>query len=265
MIGNRETRNQKILSTPLETGKKSKKQKGFTLMEILVVMAVFLVSVVIIVDVFLLSLRSQRQTSQRQQVTANLRYVMEMISRQVRTSEIDYGYGSSAVPYSELHLIDQEKNNFVYYSAGGEVKMKVDGQESALTSLDDVVVTNLDFYVDPVTNPFSEERCNYSLRPNNTGCLNNNISCTVNDDTGRSGFCCCTDNADCSSQNCDMSRESKDMYTAYCASGSGGICLPFNRQPRVTIVIGFKSAGVKAEEQKMIYLQTTVSSRVYKR
>ncbi len=262
MIGNRITKKQENPSTTLGAGKKTRKQGGFTLMETLVVLAIFSILGIAIIDVFLLSLNSQRQASYRQKTLANLRYVAETIARRVRTSQIDYDDHSYTGQDQALYLKDSEGDNeFAYYldKTTGEVKMIANNQESSLTDSNEVSITNLTFFIDPVTNPFVEEHCNDSSQPN--GCLGTN-DCTVEDDSGLTGFCICNPNSDvqlsCATKYCD------DPALGG-ADDSLGLCLPFNVQPRVTIVLGFQSKGTKAEDQKQIYIQTTVSSRVYKR
>ncbi|MBI3290670.1 prepilin-type N-terminal cleavage/methylation domain-containing protein, partial [Candidatus Falkowbacteria bacterium] len=151
-----------------------KSGKGFTLMEILVVMAFFAVLVVVLVNVFLLALRAQRQAAFRQETLDNLRFISETITRQIRNSQIYYydpndpqspeydidGEAGISGPEQELHLIDGEGNNYVYYLDVGEIKVAINGEESKLTTISDVTVVKLLFFIDPETNPFIEERCN---------------------------------------------------------------------------------------------------------
>jgi len=239
----------------LFTGQETRNKFGFTLIEVLVVLGLFSILSVIIINVFLLSLGSQRQASFRQKTLANLRYVMEIVGRQVRISEIDYSSFNYTGDDQSLYLIDQEGDSYIFYLADGEfgrkeIKMSVNGQESFLTSGAEVDIVNLSFIVDPVLSPFIEERCNQDS--GSTGCSSSSSGCTVNDPGNEylAGFCQCTTENDCpKTQNCS----------------DPGLCLPVNYHPRVTIVLGFESVGLKVEEQKLIYLQTTASSRVYKR
>jgi len=226
---------------------------GFTLIELLVVLGVFSVFVLIITNIFILALSSQRQTAARDQVLSNLRYITESISQRVRTSEINYDYYNNRAqsgiqyPETELALKDQDGNDIRYYAKAGELKMSVNGQEASFTNSWEVKIIKVVFYVNPPTNPFVEEKCNGALMP--TGCQPS-ATCTLNEGQFKTGYCSCQSNSDCATKNCD--------------SGEG-VCLPLNIQPRVTIDLAFQSVGVKAEEQKTIYLQTTVSSRIYKR
>jgi len=235
-------------------------RKGFTVMEMLIVVALFAMLGVVIVNVYLLSLSAQRQTVSRQNTTANLRYVVESIARQIRTGEVDYTAtylddGAMGIQGSEkeLFLKDSEGNSFAYFVQGGELLVSYNGQVSKLTNISEVKVIDLAFYIDPPTDPFFEERCNDGLAL--TGCLATAPTkpvCTINDATTneRLGFCQCTSDIQCASQHCDA---------------SSGVCLPLNRQPRVTIVISFEATAVREIEVKRLYLQTTIASRTYQR
>ncbi|MFA6255507.1 MAG: type II secretion system protein [Patescibacteria group bacterium] len=243
MTGDKKTRNQEI--------KKSRNQLGFTLMEVLVVLGIFSILGVLIIDVFLLALQSQRQVSARQKTLSNLRYVIEDMARQVRTSEIDYASYTGGVieqPATQLVLIDQEGKRVVYELIDNEeIQLTVDTESAPVTNPTEVKVEKLSFYINPITDPFYSERCNGPQGSN--GCLNN-LECTINESADEVGFCICSLDSDCATKNCD-DQES--------------LCLPFNQQPIVTIVLGFKSVGPRLEEEKVIYLQTTAVSRVYKR
>lgn len=233
-----------------------KNQRGFTLIEIIVVLGIFSMLVVVILNVFILVMRSQRQAAFRQETLSDLRYVVETISKQVRTSEIDYSF-----PYdkdldagingaeNELYLKDADGNIFAYYLQNGELFSSVNGQISNLTKADEIKIVSLSFYISPSTNPFTEERCNDGLTV--SGCRST-ILCTVNDDKSefKTGYCICSNNQDCATNNCDAAE---------------GVCLPPNIQPRVTMILGFETVEVKPEDIKRIYLQTTVASRIYRR
>lgn len=229
-------------------------------MEMLIVVALFAMLGVVIMNVYLLSLSAQRQTVARQNTTANLRYVVESMARQIRTGEIDYTAtyrddGAMGIQGSEkeLHLRDADGNSYAYFVWGGELLVSYNGQVSKLTNLSEVKIVDLAFYIDPPTDPFLQERCNDKMSP--TGCLATapiKPECTIDDVdvTERLGFCQCDTNDQCASQNCDA---------------ASGVCLPLNGQPRVTIVISFESTAVRDIEMKRLHLQTTVVSRTYRR
>jgi len=227
------------------------------LVEILVVLGIFAILGTLIVDVFILALHAQRQTSFRQKTLSNLRYVMEVMTKQIRTSEIDYDYYGGLLELKEntLALVDQSGKKVRFWLTGGGIKLLIDQngvtEESLLTNFEEIKVVRLYFYVNPLTNPFLAEQCNQD--DGLTGCSAASAGCTVNDpaDIYLSGFCRCSQNNHCQkSKYCDLAE---------------GLCLPFNDQPRVTVILGFESQAERIEEQKRIYLQASVSSRVYKR
>lgn len=67
-----------------------KKATGFTLIEILVVVAVFSVTILIATSVFLLATSAQRRTTLAQKLQGDIRYALETIARDVRYGTIDY-------------------------------------------------------------------------------------------------------------------------------------------------------------------------------
>jgi len=260
----------------LGNNRKKIERAGFTLLEIVVVLAIFSILAVIVTDVFMLTLKAQRQTVKRQTTAATIRYVVETIARQIRTSEIDYTAYASGInnPANTLILRDQNGTQYQYATANGKAIVTVTTGGSApavtqadLTNPDDTTIIRLNFYITPVADPFSDERCAGTTALN--GCQPTAKSCTVTDESAaQNGFCCCQAAADCATGYCDFSSGAHQAYTQYCASGPsepGGLCRPANQQPRVTIVAAFESLGEKPEERKTMYLQTTVGSRIYKR
>lgn len=257
----------------------TRNKSGFTLMEILVVLAIFSLLSIVIINVYLLTLKSQQQASLRQKTLANLRYVMETIAKQVRTSEINYlAYPDETIisPVDELYLINELGQEIEYSLLTGQIKFVVSKkgavEEAFLTDLREVWVTKFNFYISPITDPFSEEeRCDEDsdCEDTSSGCSVFRVCvggskagqpCSKNEDClppdgscpaiPVTGFCICSEDSECQTLYCDLDE---------------GLCLPFNQQPRVTIVLGFQSQGVRPEDQKTIYLQTTISSRVYRR
>ena len=226
---------------------------GFTILELVVVLAIFSILGLVIINVYLLSLRAQRQASYAQQTTSVARTILETIAQQVRTSEIDYSaYGGTITgPQSSLALI-KNTQALSYSLVNGQIEATLDGRSVPLTQTNLFSVDELTFYISPPTDPFDEERCNDGnvLVGEPTGCQLG-VACTANDSTNiLTGFCLCGSDSDCRTGICDPDE---------------GLCVPINQQPSVTIVFGVTSAGVLAEDRQTIFLQTTVVSRMYKR
>ena len=80
---------------------KSKLRRGgFTLMEIVVAMSLFVVSSMLLVDIFTITQKTQIKLSGQTRVQADARYVMEILSRYARNYMIDYQY-----------IVDQEETD----------------------------------------------------------------------------------------------------------------------------------------------------------
>jgi prepilin-type N-terminal cleavage/methylation domain-containing protein len=252
-----------------------KNPAGYSLIEILVVVGIFSTLSLVTTNIFLLSLQSQRQTSARQLALSELRFVTDSLTRQIRVSEIDYQEDLAAADRyfrdtdsgiagaeKELHLIDASGDKYGYYltgTSGGQLMLNHNNVEYPLNDTRYLKVIRLQLYINPPTNPFniSLDRCNGNNNP--TGCVSG-ATCSVSNNSGNyEGFCGCQkpvqlppvpDPNLCASNNCDPASLK---------------CLPFNFQPRVTIVLGFQTISNKPQEQKTIYFQTTASSRIYKR
>lgn len=230
-------------------------KSGFTLIETLVVLGVFTLLTVLIINVFLLSLQSQRHASARQEAISNLRFAIESIAHEVRTKEINY---DQPIDDQTLNLRLGDSDMVTYsLNSFGEIEVNTNGQVATLNDANEIVVFELQFLVDPPNDPYAEERCNV-----NADCVSD--SCTVNepgDKDFKSGFCNCTDTvaaSDCSPVvgNCtaDVNRPGVNL------------CLPFDRQPRVTIAVAFQPILKSGRQETVpVYMQTTISSRVYKR
>lgn len=108
---------------------KSKFNEGFTIVELLVAVAVFSIVVMVVSGVFVSSVGSQRKNINNQEVLDNARFVLEAVGRSVRQSDITTadGTGSTlvvnhpikgAITYSLDDTAGQVLENGVGLSAG---------------------------------------------------------------------------------------------------------------------------------------------------
>lgn len=189
-------------------------KKGFTLVEMLVVLAVFSVVTVVIVDIFMLASRAQRRTLAVQKIQSDARYSLEAMSREIRMDMVDYAYYGGTVneiPSETLALRDQDDNRIIFkksneYCPAGTtdcIVVSIDGGSNweSITA-PGINVDDLKFYIDPAVDPFLQN----------------------------AGFTYDSDN-----------------------------------QPRVTVTLVTRGAGGLSDEEKTVYLQTTVSNRIYRR
>jgi prepilin-type N-terminal cleavage/methylation domain-containing protein len=101
------------------------KNKGFTLIEILVVLAIFSVFVVLATDLFLTINRVQRETRVSERLLSESRYVLETISNEVRRGAIDYiAYGDPVDP--EDAIITPNEELIVITENAEQIRIKKD-------------------------------------------------------------------------------------------------------------------------------------------
>lgn len=195
--------------------------RGFTLMELLVVLTIFSTVVVASTDIFLLANKSQRKIFGLEKAQADARFTLEAITREVRTGRIDYAYYASrgtplGVPDTELALVDTSNETIRFkVSDSGTAALcanaastpcllvTIGTNPAAAITPKGVAVRNVRFYVSPTTDPMQ-----YNV-------------------------------------------------------GTGAYAI--NQQPSVTVVMALETRGDRVGEQSVIYLQTTATSRQYKR
>ncbi len=114
------------------------KKFGFTLVELLVGMAVFSLVIGIAVNLFAASLRNQRKSIAIQNVQDNGRYLMSFVAKEVRMSEIRTSDGASAI----LYIYHSEQGDITYVFTGTQIT-----RNGEAISSDEVQVQGM-FYID---------------------------------------------------------------------------------------------------------------------
>ncbi len=145
--------------------------KGFTLMELLVVMSLFTTVVLIASDIFLLSNRASRKVFGLERTQADARYTMEAITREIRTGVLDYAYyagrGSAiGTPEPELALIESDNTPIKFkVSDSANAGLCADANSSpcllvtvgaaspAAVTPKNVAVISAKFYISPDVDP----------------------------------------------------------------------------------------------------------------
>lgn len=143
-------------------------RRGFTLMELLVVMGLFSVTVMIATNIFMLSSRAQRRVLAITAAQADLRYALEAMVREARMGQIDYAAyaasGGVAIPANRLVIKgpsgDQEtfflSNNPTVCPTGITkcLALTVDGSAPQALTTAGLEIDSLVFYVSPQADPF---------------------------------------------------------------------------------------------------------------
>jgi type II secretory pathway pseudopilin PulG len=140
-------------------------QSAFTLIEILVTMAIFITAITTVSAIFTFSNRTQRKTQAIQKTQADARFAMEVMAQQIRRGSIDYAdatYGGtiSNNPQDVLVLRDANDNQIWFkkkdFSGRDAVAMSEDGVSWIDLTPPDISVDILKFYLSPSTPPFAD-------------------------------------------------------------------------------------------------------------
>lgn len=138
-------------------------------MEMIIATALFLAVVTASIGIFLSTTRANTKINSMQKVENEIRYIVEIISKEIRLGTIYYNYyeeiyGESFVnPISTLALKDNA-DNISYFaldadeSSPGIIQMSADdGLTWSDLSTNNVIVDSLDFYLLPDSNPFVQD------------------------------------------------------------------------------------------------------------
>ena len=90
--------------------KELKQQKGFTLLEMLVVSAIFIMALSSMVMIFVETNKAQKRLANSEKLQADTRYLVELMAREIRNNTIDYSFypandDMSSQPLENLALI----------------------------------------------------------------------------------------------------------------------------------------------------------------
>jgi prepilin-type N-terminal cleavage/methylation domain-containing protein len=142
--------------------------RGLTLMELLVVMGIFSLTVGITSSIFLLSNQAQRRVLAITAAQADLRFALEAVVREVRAGFIDYetyeSSGGVQVPADSLIIRAASGSRLEFYADDSPsvcptgvaqcLAVKVDGVAQSVTS-SGILLEDLTFFISPQTDPFS--------------------------------------------------------------------------------------------------------------
>src|SRR6056297_2208829 len=104
--------------------KKAKKEEGVSLLELLVAVAIFIIVVLSSMQIFHITLKAGREVAASQKMQKDMRYVFEVISKEVRVAQVD----------KEGACISQDR---LYKESGNELKFLNKNGECVTYSLDD--------------------------------------------------------------------------------------------------------------------------------
>ena len=142
--------------------KNSKQKNGFLLMEMIIATALFLTVTTISIGIFLSVTKANTKINAMQKVENEIRYIVEMISKEIKIGTIYYDYYDIVYsdnfdnPISILALTDNADNvSYFKLNENGVIQMSLDnGTNWSDLSTDNIIVDSLDFYLLPDSDPF---------------------------------------------------------------------------------------------------------------
>ncbi len=134
------------------------RQKGFTLVEMLVTVGVFAIVSMVSSSIFINVNNLQQQTGNMQRLQNEGRYLLEKIAKEVRGRELDYkstilfeGGTTKQLVFKEDEF--GEAMSLSFDESAQAINLGINGSAERLSS-DQVVVESLEFRVNPSSDPY---------------------------------------------------------------------------------------------------------------
>lgn len=118
----------------------NEKKSGFTIIELLVAMSIFVILTTIVAGAFIQSLRSERRLVALMSVSNNVGLTLEQITREIRTG---YKFSSGGANLS----FSSAAGNISYSLVGNKIQRSIGGGGAQDVTADNVSVTSLNFIV----------------------------------------------------------------------------------------------------------------------
>jgi len=125
--------------------KSKKHNRGYTLIEILVALSIFVLVILSVVEITGLLLRAQRKAIAQQVLQENVRFALERMTKEIRMSKINTPSGVSPSLNITAHKESGDIN--VTYALSSNRLIRVAGGASAFLTSSAVSIKSLNFYV----------------------------------------------------------------------------------------------------------------------
>lgn len=260
---------------------KVKCQQGFTLLEMVVSAAIFSVVILVATSLFVTTTKSQKRVQSLTKVQGDARFILESMAQRVRLDGIDYSYyldPDGDGNHTDVVDLSGQTDTLVVKDASGVRRffsryLNATSSRTARNALGVCEQTTADAatkcanpsssnYTDITPSSISIEQFGVWIRPASDPFAASPTSVAdcftgVAAQPGQDGYD--ATNGICT---CSVSGSSSCFPGQSCTAG---ICLPANEQPGATMVIASRGGGVQTSDDVSLTLQTTVSSRTYRR
>lgn len=143
-----------------------RRQAGFTLLEMIIAMGIFVIMFTITLGIYSYALKAEQKTIQFSKLQKESQLIMEVVAKKIRYSEVDYDWynNGSGEPLeaveNSLALLDKYSNRTVFSHIDNNISVCNNSdclleEDYYPISAQNITVTELDFYIDPLTSPFS--------------------------------------------------------------------------------------------------------------
>ncbi len=133
-------------------------EQGFSLMELLVATSIFVIIALASLSIYSATLRASQKSLALTRVQQEAQLIMQVLAKKIRTSHVNYDYSGYTKPLvnpeDKLALTDLTGDTYVFKKIDNYVAVSVNGSADKNISAANVSITDLKFYINPITNPF---------------------------------------------------------------------------------------------------------------
>jgi len=127
-------------------------------MELLVATSIFVIIALASLSIYVATLRASQKSLALTRVQQEAQLIMQVLAKKIRTSHVNYDYSGYVKPIinpeDELALTDLAGDTYVFKKTGASAAVSVNGAADKNISADNVIVTDLKFFINPTANPF---------------------------------------------------------------------------------------------------------------
>jgi len=145
--------------------KSNKNKAGFTLLEMVIAIGIFVIFFILVLGIYSYSLRAEQSSTQLSKLQKEAQLIMEILTKKIRTSKVYYDYYGGDIPviddYVEtLALIDKNNDITVFALKDSSIAVCsygscVNDEDFSVIPAQSVTVSSLRFFISPTDNPFS--------------------------------------------------------------------------------------------------------------
>lgn len=143
-------------------------QSGFTIVEMLIATAIFVVTLVLALDIFMIFVRDQFTEIQRKQVEDEMMYIFSVSTANLKHTTIDYSAYTTLPATDALYMNDNNEPRLI--ALGSHPSIGADSQTLYMTDYSTVAplsgehtaIETVQYYIYPNSDPFDTSNPSYT-------------------------------------------------------------------------------------------------------